>query len=70
MTHQIKEFFIHPAAQRQGVGKKLAQAYLDELGRRGVLSTYLLTARDSDAEHFYASLGFRRARRQVVLVRP
>ena len=70
LTHEIKEFFIHPDRQGQGMGKQLMKAYLPELEARGISSIYLLTARDSSAEQFYGRLGFRRARRQMVLVRP
>lgn len=70
LTHEVKEVFIHPDSQGQGVGKVLMNAYLHEAEARSVRSVYLLAARDSAAEQFYVRLGFRPARRQMVLVRP
>lgn len=70
LTHEIKELFVPPDAQGQGIGQALMVRYLTEIHLRGVNNVYLLTARDTDSEVFYGRLGFRRANRQVVLVRP
>ena len=70
LTHEIKELFIHPQARGQGIGQALMVRYLTERHLSGVNNVYLLTARDTPSEEFYGRLGFRRARQQVVLVRP
>lgn len=70
LAHEVREMFVHPGTQGRGVGRELLQSHLTAAGERGVLSVYLLTARESPAESFYTRLGFRHARRQVVLVRP
>ncbi|UQN08434.1 GNAT family N-acetyltransferase [Deinococcus sp. QL22] len=70
LTHEIKEVFVNPQRQGQGIGKNLLNAYIEAVLGRGVKSIYLLTAQDSDAEAFYQRAEFRRARRQIVLVRP
>ncbi|OLV18985.1 GNAT family N-acetyltransferase [Deinococcus marmoris] len=70
VSHQISEMFILPLAQRRGVGRALMTRHLAEAESRGVGSVHLLTARDSSAEAFYSELNFRRARQQIMLVRP
>ncbi len=70
LSHEVRELFVHPQAQGRGVGRTLLNRYVAQAQARGVNSLYLLTARDSPAEGFYAASGFRRARRQIVLVRP
>lgn len=63
----LREMCVAPDRQRSGIGAALLAA-LDE--RLDVESWYLLTARDSPAEAFYASRGFRPARRMGMWVRP
>ncbi len=70
LSHEIKELFVPPRAQGQGIGQALMVRYLTERHLGGVNNIYLLTARDPISEEFYGRLGFRRAERQVVLVRP
>lgn len=70
LTHEVKELFVRPDIQGRGVGKALMAAHLQRLEEGGINNVYLLAARDSEAEEFYSRLGFRRARRQIVLVRP
>lgn len=62
--------FVRPERQRGGVGRALLEAHLAAAGARGVTNVSLLTARESPAEAFYSRLGFRRAGRMVLLVRP
>jgi len=70
LTHEVREMFVCPGAQGRGVGRELLSRHLAGAEGRGVNSVFLLTARDSVGEAFYSRLGFRRARRQIVLVRP
>ncbi|WP_309569788.1 GNAT family N-acetyltransferase [Deinococcus sp.] len=70
LSHEILELFVRPSAQRQGVGQALVGAHLAQAEERGIKALSLLTARDSPAEAFYAALGFRRAQRMVLLLRP
>ncbi|MFK7603673.1 GNAT family N-acetyltransferase [Deinococcus sp. SM5_A1] len=70
LSHRISEMFVLPLAQRRGVGRALLTWHLAEAESRGVSSVHLLTVRDSAAEAFYSKLGFRRARQQIMLVRP
>ncbi len=70
LAHEIKELLVHPQARGQGIGQALMVRYLTERHLHGVNHVYLMTVRKPDGEQFYARLGFRRAERQVVLVRP
>lgn len=70
LTHEVREMFVRPEAQGRGVGRALLTRHLAGAEARGVRSVSLLTARDSVGEAFYTRLGFRCARRQIVLVRP
>lgn len=54
--------------QRQGVGTKILTHLHGELRARGFNRVYLLTARQSAAEAFYTSNGYRPAARTAVFV--
>lgn len=69
-THQVKDLFVRPDAQGRDVGRELIGRHLRDAEERGVVSVNLLTARDTDSEAFYLKSGFRRAGRQIVMVRP
>ncbi|WP_160329943.1 GNAT family N-acetyltransferase [Deinococcus grandis] len=70
LSHEVQEMFVRPERQRGGVGRALLDAHLAAASARGVTNVSLLTARESPAEAFYSHLGFRRAGRMVLLVRP
>lgn len=70
LSHEVQEMFVRPEHQRGGVGRALLDAHLAAAGARGVTNVSLLTAQESPAEAFYSHLGFRRAGRMVLLVRP
>lgn len=55
----IHNVAVHPAQRRQGIGRSLLQAVIDEAGRQG-LSRITLEVRKSNeaAQRLYQSLGF------------
>ena len=59
MHFELVEFFVEPTCQGQGIGKRLFKALENGLVDRGCSFCTLLTARGTDAEHFYLKLGYR-----------
>ena len=57
---ELMSIAVHPETQRQGVGKQLVQAFLDEARQRGLEYVNLATdAENNDAvNNFYLNLGF------------
>lgn len=57
----LSSIAVDPRIQKQGLGKALVQAWVDEVRRRGGTSCYLTTdAENNDAvNHFYQSLGWK-----------
>ena len=65
---ELKEMCVMPSRQGKGIGTTLLRNLKQHLKDIGVLSMYLLTARDTDAAIFYERNGFRDARRVKVMV--
>jgi aminoglycoside 6'-N-acetyltransferase I len=64
----IHEFFIFPAAQRQGIGRALMAAIRDSAAADGMTDITLITDRGMPAFDFYAGLGFREGSTQVFMI--
>lgn len=56
---EIAKMMVHPSARRQGLGKRLLQAALDEARRRAKRLVTLDTRTGGGAEKLYAQMGFR-----------
>jgi len=64
----LQEMCVSPAVQRQGVGTRIFKHLHEELRAKECNQVYLLTARESFAEKFYVSNGYRGARRACMLI--
>lgn len=65
----LQEMCVSTRFQRRGVGRCMLAHFEEALKEAGCSQIYLLTARESAAERFYAANGFRSAYRAVVMVR-
>ena len=68
-VYYLREMCVVPARQQSGVGGRMLAALLDRLQAAGVTSIYLLTARGSLAENFYAKMGFAVSERMIMMKR-
>lgn len=65
----LQEMCVSTRLQRRGVGRRMLANLEEVLREAGCSQIYLLTARESPAERFYAANGFRSAYRTLVMVR-
>lgn len=58
---KLNDIYVDPTTRRQGAGRALMRAVLDELTARGVPRVVLMTAwQNPEAHAFFESVGFRR----------
>ncbi len=55
---QIVEFWVEPATQRKGCGRRLMTALLERLREEGVAQVYLITMHSESTVGFYQKNGF------------
>lgn len=65
----LQEMCVAPEFQRRGIGRLMLQHLHGYLVSAGCKQVYLITARESRAEHFYTQNGYRQAQRAGVMVR-
>ena len=63
----LQEMCVLPRKQRGGIGRALVTHITEQLKREGTERAFLLTAPDSAAANFYASLGFYTTRGRVLM---
>jgi aminoglycoside 6'-N-acetyltransferase I len=63
----LKEMCVNTTMQGKGIGKKLLLKLKEVLQQQSVSKIYLLTMRDSPAQHFYAAQGFISSDKMVVM---
>jgi aminoglycoside 6'-N-acetyltransferase I len=63
----IKEMCVKTDRQRQGIGTALLDCLRARLTDDGVRKMYLLTARESSAEAFYAKSGFYTSEKMIMM---
>ncbi|WP_049927989.1 GNAT family N-acetyltransferase [Halopiger goleimassiliensis] len=54
----LRELFVDPDVQGQGIGRRLLEHLLERLREASVRRVYLLTSSDGPARSFYESSGF------------
>ena len=64
----LAEMCVRSDRQRQGIGSGLLAHLEEELNQMAINSIYLITARDGQAEAFYARNGYRVNSRMIVMV--
>ena len=63
----LYEFCVVSNSQGKGTGTLIFNSLLDTIKENPVKSIYLLTKRDTNAEHFYRKLGFNAATNMVMM---
>ena len=64
----LYDLLVDPAFRRRGVGRKLMEAALDELRRRGLHQAVLFTAdKNANAQQLFSAVGFRRTMLEMTI---